>query len=249
MELSLYEPRLTSFFDDWVGCNASRRKANKKFGQLLTYLPRRVALPMSSGIITKVKCGKYFTSILVRPCPGENNFHRRVEAAELFNKPESGAEIVFTIDEETVCHAHKHILCACSTYFEGLFRVGMMETEKKKPLIEAPKDVFLVLMRFIYGVEMNPIEPEMTPTLFHAADYYGLDGVKAWCCDTLDSGLTLQNAGSILQDSFERSQNDLQDICIEFILKNKSVWTKDPQYTDQVESRELLLQIIGAASN
>ena len=93
---------------------------------------------------------------------------------------------------------------------------------------------------------MDDSEPKNMPLLFQAADFYGLGGVIDWCCDELGHQLTLENVGSILQDAFDRGQDDLQGICIEFILENHSDWTEVRQYTDQVESKELWIKLVAA---
>ena len=215
----------------------------KRLGLFLTSLPKQVALPISSGTIKKVNCGEYFTAILAQPDPGKSFYDSVAEVAELFNDHAS-ADIEFTLEGKTICYAHKHILCECSAYFVTLFRRTKTTTFE----IEAPPDIFLALMRYIYGVPLNIDEPKMMPLLFQAADFYGLGGVIDWCCDELGHQLTLENVGSILQDAFNRGQDDLQELCIEFILKKQSDWTKNRKYTEQVESKELLLKMFEQAA-
>ena len=209
-----------------------------------TSLPKAIPQPISGKLTECIAIGGY-TALLVDP-----RFEKRMAAKSLlhlpalFNNPDSFPDVEFTLDGKTVCVAHKSILSAKASYFDGLFHTEMQEASRNQlPIVHCSKHVFLKVIEFIYEVDMDRVEADKMPELYQAADIYLLEDLKSWCREVLTEGLSLQNVGVIMQDLFSRGHDELVNVCLTFLHLNQAQWMKDKDLKRQVTSKELWIKI------
>lgn len=181
--------------------------------------PQKITvLPKPGSRILKARAAGNFSAILSH-CP-ENQGSPLIQ--KRFNNKGTFPNVEFIGNGEVICHAHKSILCLKSEYFAAMFRDRRMMSAKQTRLpVQFSKQVFLKVMEFIYEKNMGCIEPEIVPELYEAANHYNLSGLRAWCFESLEEGLTLQNVGSILQEVSRKEYQALESICLEFITAKR----------------------------
>ena len=213
-------------------------------------LPKKASFDLN-GNITKILAKGNFTAILTNARPEESSIYpATLNVPILFNDPDSHPDMEFTLDGEIICHAHKNIVCKCSKYFDTMFRNEMKESAERQFPIHYSEGVFLNVIKFIYGVKIEKFDPLHLPELYEAGDFYCMEGLKDWCIDSLAKGLTLDNVGPVLQDVFDRKFQELEEVCMEFIVENVQEWSKRVEaYEAHITSSRLWAKIFLATLN
>ena len=205
-------------------------------------LPTKVSTFCDGRHISRLISDSNYTYVLAR-----KKRQRSRTTSNLFNNPETFPDLTFvTQDGNVICHAHRNVLCVNSPYFGSMFKSEMKESQMKEFPVENSKEVFMCLMKHIYEVEMDEIRPDIVPELYQAADYYQVPGLKELCFRVLDEDLTLKNVGGILQDVHTRQFDDLEQICIRFIVENLKSWTEKTEYNNQITSVVLMAKVLKA---
>ena len=212
--------------------------------------------PVFSGVVHKIVAKGNFTAILTK----ESSVSERKPTAssfclqKLFNNPETFPDMEFTLadkDDEVICYAHKSILCQQTDYFRAMLQADMKETNQKKFPVHFSKEVFLKVMKFVYGLELDDtgdVDPNVLPDLFDAAEFYQLEGLKAWCCEAMEGSLSFENVGSILQNVFARGDRfqPLEAVCLDFLSEDGKLWAEESKYTDSITDPKLWAKIYRA---
>ena len=139
------------------------------------------------------------------------------------------SDVNFIVKEKKMT-GHKLIIRGGSPVLAAMFEHDMIE--KSSGAIEIndiEPNVFRQLLHFLYtGNAPNVEDDEMTEPLFIAADKYQVDSLKDWCSSVMSKKLTVENAVRLLALAHLHSADRLQEVCIEFIVKNKAVfWERD----------------------
>lgn len=204
------------------------------------------------GKVVKVIAIEHHSAVLVDPRQGGTNGCPSAASIleGLFNNP-LHADVEFTLNGEVICFAHRSILCARSEYFKAMFHNNeMMEARQKQFPVQYSKDIFMMAMKFIYGLELyEDTKPEHLLELVEVADFYCLDDLKNWCHEALHDELTLETVGILLQIVFHREFKKMEEICIKFLVANAKEWTSNKAFRQQVTSVELWERICEAIAH
>lgn len=129
--------------------------------------------------------------------------------------------VIRTTEKDYKCH--KVILAARSQVFKAMFQNNMTERESNiVDLSEAfEPDTFKDIIRYIYTEQLpEDMDGAGCASLFVAADYFQLLGLKAWCAEELGYGLESDNAAAILQLADKYGEMGLKDKVVKFISEN-----------------------------
>ena len=214
-------------------------------------MPRKASFDLKGKITKIIALKDDFTAILTNARPEESIYHSHLSVPMLFNDPNSHPDMEFTLEDgKTICHAHKSIVCKCSKYFDTMFQNEMKESSQRRFPIHYSEEVFLTVIKFIYGVTIETFDPLRLPELYEAGDFYCMEGLKDWCIESLAKGLTLKNVGPILQDVFDRNFQELEEVCMEFIVENGQEWSKHVETSEaHITSSRLWSKIFVATLN
>ncbi|XP_068154668.1 leucine-zipper-like transcriptional regulator 1 homolog [Drosophila tropicalis] len=153
--------------------------------------------------------------------------------------------------EDHVIPAHKSILSARCTYFQGMFRSFMppdntvnIQIGEISPSLEA----FHSLLRYIYYGETK-MPPQDALYLFQAPCFYGLSNnrLHAFCKYSLEHNITYENVLQTLEASDITKIFDIKDYALKLIVKDFAKVARLPKIASL--SRELLLEIIRAVAD
>ncbi|KAK3513327.1 hypothetical protein QTP70_012377 [Hemibagrus guttatus] len=90
-------------------------------------------------------------------------------------------------------HAHKNILCGCSSYFRALFTNSWYPPEKyEHSVTEVSSEIMQLIMEYAYKHRVNVTE-ENVQSLLIAADYLAVSDLVNECCAFLKAQLCLEN--------------------------------------------------------
>ncbi|XP_002059045.3 leucine-zipper-like transcriptional regulator 1 homolog [Drosophila virilis] len=153
--------------------------------------------------------------------------------------------------EDHVIPAHKSVLSARCTYFQGMFRSFMppdntvnIQIGEISPSLEA----FHSLLRYIYYGETK-MPPQDALYLFQAPCFYGLSNnrLHAFCKYSLEHNITSENVLQTLEASDITKIYDIKDYALKLIVKDFAKVARLPKLGGL--SRELLLEIIRAVAD
>ncbi|XP_014086570.1 leucine-zipper-like transcriptional regulator 1 homolog [Bactrocera oleae] len=159
-------------------------------------------------------------------------------------------DIHLILDGQAI-HAHKSILSARCTYFQGMFRsftppdntVNIQIGE-----ISPSQEAFQSLLRYIYYGETK-MPPQDALYLFQAPCFYGLSNnrLAAFCKYSLEHNITYENVLQTLEASDITRIYDIKDYALRLIVKDFTKVARLPKIG--ALSRELLLEIIRAVAD
>ncbi|XP_054727948.1 leucine-zipper-like transcriptional regulator 1 homolog [Anastrepha obliqua] len=150
-----------------------------------------------------------------------------------------------------VIPAHKSILSARCTYFQGMFR-SFMPPDNTVNIqigeISPSQEAFQSLLRYIYYGETK-MPPQDALYLFQAPCFYGLanNRLAAFCKYSLEHNITYENVLQTLEASDITKIYDIKDYALRLIVKDFTKVARLPKIGSL--SRELLLEIIGAVAD
>ncbi|XP_037935608.1 leucine-zipper-like transcriptional regulator 1 homolog [Teleopsis dalmanni] len=159
-------------------------------------------------------------------------------------------DINLVLDDQIIL-AHKSILSARCTYFQGMFRSFMpadntvnIQIGEISPSLEA----FQSLLRYIYYGETK-LPPQDALYLFQAPCFYGLanNRLYAFCKFSLENNITYENVLQTLEASDITKIYDIKEYALNLIVKDFTKVAKLPKLN--ALSRELLLEIIRAVAD
>lgn len=113
--------------------------------------------------------------------------------------------------------------------------------ERKIPLPNVSKPVFLLLLEYIY-TDAVKIEVDHAIDLYIASDIYHMERLREMCLTVVKRNLSAENSGELLQASSEAHCHVLKDLCMNYVVANFDAVSK----TDGIKSvsHELLLEIL-----
>ncbi|KAG8039750.1 hypothetical protein G9C98_000479 [Cotesia typhae] len=147
--------------------------------------------------------------------------------------------------------AHKAILAARCSYFEGMFRSFMPKNNTVNIQIGEmipSTESFVSLMRYIYYADVS-MPPEDSLYLFTAPVFYGFTNnrLQAFCKQNLEMNVTVDNVIPILEAADRMQASDMKKYALNIIVHNFSKVARLPRVR-QI-SRELLLDIFDALAD
>lgn len=149
--------------------------------------------------------------------------------ATLMNNPLFHDVVFRVIETEEVIYAHKTILQLRSEYFRTLFTSGMKESEVQIPEIEIdlPKDIFMILLEFIYTGKMK-VNPKNAINVLAAANQFSLGDAKELLSNYFKTCLDPATVCYIIEEANFYHAKDLFLFCMQYIVNNASkVFTKE----------------------
>ena len=153
--------------------------------------------------------------------------------------------------EAVVIHAHKAVLAARSSYFEGMFRSFMPVNNKVRISIgeTVPSEqAFKTLMNYIYYGEVR-MPPEDSLYLFSSPYFYGFTNnrLQTFCKQNLEMNVTYENVLQILEAAQQINALDMKRHALGLIVKSFGKVARLPRM--KLLSRDLLLDIIEALAD
>ncbi|XP_053997086.1 leucine-zipper-like transcriptional regulator 1 [Hylaeus anthracinus] len=142
--------------------------------------------------------------------------------------------------------AHKAILAARCSYFEGMFRSFMPENNTVNIQIGEripSSESFDSLLRYIYHADVS-MPPEDSLYLFTAPVFYGFTNyrLQAFCKQNLEMNVTFENVIQILEAADRMQAADMKKYALDLIVHHFIQVARLPRLKQL--SRELLLNII-----
>ncbi|KAK0167024.1 hypothetical protein PV327_004475 [Microctonus hyperodae] len=147
--------------------------------------------------------------------------------------------------------AHKAVLAARCSYFEGMFRSFMPENNIVNIQIGEmipSTESFVSLMKYIYYADVS-MPPEDSLYLFTAPVFYGFTNnrLQAFCKQNLEMNVTFENVIQILEAADRMQASDMKKYALNLIVHHLSKVARLPRLKEL--SRELLLNIIEAMAD
>lgn len=159
-------------------------------------------------------------------------------------------DMVLVLDKHVI-PAHKSILAARCSYFEGMFRSFAPADNKvniKIGEIMPSQESFASLLRYIYYGETR-MPPEDSLYLFQASGFYGLanNRLQAYCKYNLEHNIHVQNVLQLLEASDKMNVPDIKKYALSMIVRDFAQVARLPKM--QKLSRDLLLEVIEAMAD
>ncbi|CAG7833679.1 unnamed protein product [Allacma fusca] len=157
-------------------------------------------------------------------------------------------DITLVLDGAPI-QAHKAILAARCSYFEGMFRSFMPDDSVIQIGEMIPsRQSFDSLMRYIYCGEVS-MPPEDSLYLFSAPYYYGFTNnrLQAFCKQNLEMNVTFENVIQILEAASRIQAHDMKKYALNLITHNFPKVCRLPKMRSL--NRELLLDIMEALAD
>ncbi|PBC32352.1 Leucine-zipper transcriptional regulator [Apis cerana cerana] len=147
--------------------------------------------------------------------------------------------------------AHKAILAARCSYFEGMFRSFMPENNTVNIQIGEmipSSESFDSLLRYIYYADVS-MPPEDSLYLFTAPVFYGFTNnrLQAFCKQNLEMNVTFENVIQILEAADRMQAVDMKKYALNLIVHHFTKVARLPKLKQL--SRELLLDILEALAD
>ncbi|XP_012141205.1 leucine zipper like transcription regulator 1 isoform X2 [Megachile rotundata] len=147
--------------------------------------------------------------------------------------------------------AHKAILAARCSYFEGMFRSFMPENNIVNIQIGEmipSSESFDSLLRYIYYADVS-MPPEDSLYLFTAPGFYGFTNnrLQAFCKQNLEMNVTFENVIQILEAADRMQAADMKKYALNLIVHHFTKVARLPRLKQL--SRELLLEILEALAD
>eukprot|EP01125_Pyxidicula_operculata_P018073 TRINITY_DN63_c0_g1_i12.p1 TRINITY_DN63_c0_g1~~TRINITY_DN63_c0_g1_i12.p1 ORF type:complete len:367 (+),score=40.25 TRINITY_DN63_c0_g1_i12:56-1156(+) len=108
------------------------------------------------------------------------------------------SDVSFLVEGQNL-YAHKVVLASRCEYFASLYHVGMKDSLSNEIIInDYSHTAFRELLRFIYTDECQISGPQIAAELMSAAEFYGLNRLKALMEHILSKSLNIDTACAIL---------------------------------------------------
>jgi len=168
----------------------------------------------------------------------QSNVNAKVEIldhlARLLNEG-TGSDIDFIVQGEKI-PAHSFILQGgISPVFSAMFEHKMTESSSRTVAVEdIEPNVFRQLLRFLYTGDAPGLENDenMAELLFIAADKYQVSALKDLCLPLISKAIDDENAVRLLVLAHLHSAVWLQEDCIDWIVKNKTIFFQREEFRD-----------------
>ncbi|XP_043667099.1 leucine-zipper-like transcriptional regulator 1 isoform X1 [Vespula pensylvanica] len=196
-----------------------------------------------------------------RQVPQTRNFSKQYESgtgttleqdmeAFLISIGKEFCDIILMLDGVPI-PAHKAVLAARCSYFEGMFRSFMPENNIVNIQIGEmipSAESFASLMRYIYYADVS-MPPEDSLYLFTAPVFYGFTNnrLQAFCKQNLEMNVTFENVIQILEAADRMQASDIKKYALNLIVHHFSKVARLPRLKQL--SRELLLDILEALAD
>lgn len=144
-------------------------------------------------------------------------------------------DVEFQLKDDKKVGAHLFILSAGSSIFADMFDTGrLLEDQSRRVMIDDfEMDVFKQLLIYLYsGVAPKMEDPNITQSLFEAADKYGVEMLKQECIDLLVMRLKTDNAINMLIWSDFHSVLKLMEASTKYIASIKHEIFLLPEWID-----------------
>jgi hypothetical protein len=128
------------------------------------------------------------------------------------------SDIMITVGGKTV-HAHRVVLAARCEYFRGLFDSGMRDASSHSiALDDISYPVFTVLLEYLYTDSFEMPDDALALPLFAAADFLGVEQLKAMCIARIEADLSVENVCGALSAADKHEAPNLKETCVDFIV-------------------------------
>ena len=158
------------------------------------------------------------------------------------------ADVALRVGED-VALAHKAILAARCTYFEGLFRSFMSEKKREVRITfgeNVPtRQAFNSFLKFIYCGDVT-MPPEDSLFIFSAPNYFGFSNLQlhSYCKVSLESNVSLSNVLEMLEASHGIDLQVMKQHCLRVIADSNNFQKVIVQTKFKELTRQLLLDIL-----
>lgn len=142
------------------------------------------------------------------------------------------SDVQFVITGEKIS-GHTLIIKEGSPVLAAMFQNDMTEASSRTVIInDVEPIVFRQLLCYLYTGEALEVKDDgmETEPFFIAADKYGVDSLKDWCGAVMSKKLKVDNAMRFLVLAHLHSAKKLEENCICFIVRNKSVFWQQPEF-------------------
>ncbi|XP_045193708.2 BTB/POZ domain-containing protein 1-like [Mercenaria mercenaria] len=119
-------------------------------------------------------------------------------------------------EEEETIQAHKIVLAARSPVFQAMFYGPCADGKDEVELKDTEKDIFHLLLRFIYSDTVT-LREENAFALLEMAHFYQVSSLVQFCADYLATFITPDNACETLTFATFYKLGSLKDACCSFI--------------------------------
>ncbi|XP_053401103.1 BTB/POZ domain-containing protein 1-like [Mercenaria mercenaria] len=119
-------------------------------------------------------------------------------------------------EEEETIQAHKIVLAARSPVFQAMFYGPCADGKDEFELKDTEKDIFLLLLRYIYSDTVT-LREENAFALLEMAHFYQVSSLVQFCADYLATVITSDNACETLTFATFYKLTSLKDTCCSFI--------------------------------
>ena len=141
------------------------------------------------------------------------------------------SDVQFVVKGEKI-PGHTRIIRTGSPVLDVMFQTDMSEASSRTVVInDVEPKMFRQLLRYLYIGEVPEVGgDDMTEALFIVADKYGVNSLRDWCGGVMSKKLNVENAMRFLVLAHLHSAKKLEEDCICFIVQNKSVFWKLPEF-------------------
>ncbi|KAF0981860.1 hypothetical protein FDP41_011721 [Naegleria fowleri] len=159
------------------------------------------------------------------------------------------SDVLFQLDDDTTwIHSHKAILCCRSEYFRAMFSIGQFleSSQKVIHLDHTPKDVFEILLKFIYtGEEISEetITAEQSVPLLELATRFNVETVKLAAERKIIRFLTPSNVVPMCSVADMCQALNVKKCCMHLIAKHFKTYQRedlerdlDPSLMEEIET-------------
>jgi hypothetical protein len=130
-------------------------------------------------------------------------------------------------------NAHKIILIGASDYFKGMF-CGDLKANSNELAIEAiEKDVFLLILKFIYADEIDFLDNSNMLEILKAADFLLLQPLKRVTIKFIEEHTTESNFMKVFNETHLLTEcESIEKKCMDFMLSNPMLHFENPYFLD-----------------
>jgi hypothetical protein len=115
---------------------------------------------------------------------------------------------------------HRMILGKQSDYFKKMFSTDMKEKNNKSVMFaDINASTLKEMLKFIYTANAEIGDQIKTKDLLYAAEKFGIHALKSFCANKLTEDVTKENALEMLVTADLFNIEELQDKCLDVIVK------------------------------
>jgi len=146
---------------------------------------------------------------------------------------------------DTVIRAHKAILSARCSKFNGMFTANMKEAHQAEIEIkyEHPQ-IFSLMLEFLYGDTIAISDEETALELLCLADEYLLWNLRELCEFEIIKYVTVSNAARLFEIAYKHNASVLKSYCKSFILTRYQRFLNCREFKEELKSPELLHELM-----